>query len=162
MGAWADIDEQTDALHDKIKGLATEILQDRVNGGFDASEVTAERVESAKGVVRRKLYASNLASGADRFDTLEGLLDALAGSDETGDLIIEAVAYGFCHVHEDINTLEAGGLRDEQSDDFEEDIDETIAALENVAPHALDWTTESGRGGGGAFATTSHRSDWPN
>lgn len=158
MGAWADIDAGTQDLINELEGIGEEVIMDRSTGNINLGEVTPMRVKSAKGLVRRKIFGSRLGNGVDRYDTPEKMLDALADSSEVKGLVIEAIAYALLHLHEGANRIEAGGLRSETADDFEGDVDETIGALESVAPHSLGWTADTGSSGGGAFASTSHRS----
>lgn len=159
MGAWADIEANTDEILSSIKGLATEAVTDRSDGSLDADSVTGGRVEAAKAVVRRKILASDLASEVDRYDSAELMLDAIAGEPKTEDLLYEAIAYAVLHVHSESNRIIQGGIRSEESISFEEDLDEQIQALENVVPFALGWASQSGQVTGGAFASTMHAHD---
>lgn len=158
MGAWANIDEEEKALQEKIEGLAKELLTDRETKQFDVDEVTGERVEAAKGVVRRKLFGSDSLSGQiDRYSSPEAFLDALAGDAKLADQVIEAIAYAFLHVHTSTNRLAGEGRLARQSKGFESDIDQQIDALAATAPFVLGWTSDSGSFQGGGVESTLDR-----
>lgn len=154
MGAWADITSETDALRAKVEGHAEEMLTDREIRSFDDSKVTDDRVNAAKGVVRRKVFgADSLAREVDRYGSPEAFLDALAGSSDLKDQVVEAVAYAFLHVYASSNQVGSNDRMSEHSSRFESDVDEQIDALANIAPFSLGWSGDTG-----AFSGTSIKS----
>lgn len=145
MGAWADINGGNNTLQNKVEGHAEELLTNRELREFDKSKVTDERVNAAKGVVRRKLFSHNSLSGeVDRYDTPEKFLDDLAGSSELKDQVIEAIAYAFLHVFASSNTVSTNDRMSRHSSRFESDVNEQIEAIANIAPFSLGWADNTG------------------
>lgn len=159
MGAWANIDISTEGVTDAIEGLASELLSNAQTRSFDVTEITPKRLEASKGVVQRKVLTSNLAEDVDRYDGPEAMLDALAADTKLEAMVYEAVAYGFLHVYTDSNRVQAGGVYDEQGEDFEEDLEEQVDALAQTAPYVLGWETESGDSVGGSLTNAYDRYD---
>lgn len=160
MGAWADIDEKTDALHDKIEGHAEELVTDRVSGQFDTGDITAKRVTAAKSVVRRHILRNQtLVDHLDRYSGPEAMLDALAADDSLSDQVLEAIALAFLHVLESPNRITSDGIGQQFTSDFEEDVEQEIEALAGSAPFVLGWTSESGTGFGGGVTNSYDRYD---
>lgn len=160
MGAWADLDQSTGALIDEIEGLAEELLTDRASGSFDQGRITAKRVSASKSVVRRKILTNDdLAGEVDRYDDVEGMLDAIMGNGEAESLLIEAVGYAFLHVYSEADRLQANAIGQERADDFEADIEEQIEAIASVVPYLLDWESDAGGFQGGAITSSLSRYD---
>lgn len=158
MGDWADINQESDPLKDKIEGFAEELLTNRESRQFDDKLVTEERVEAAKGLVRRKVFAHDGLSGqVDRYNSPELFLDAFASDPDLKSQVIEAIAYAFLHVFASSNRISGGGRLAEQSAGFEEDVDEQIDALAATAPFVLGWSDTTGSFSGGSVKSTFDR-----
>lgn len=159
MGAWADITVNTGTIADEAEGLAEEVLTDHSDGSVGMGRLAGDRLEAAKAVVRRKILASGLSQEVDRYSNWEAMLDDLADTAGVQELLWAAIAYAVLHVHTDANRTQSGGLYNDHGDDFEDDIDEAIQALENTAPFTMGWASAAGESSGGAFASTMDQYD---
>lgn len=151
---WANITIPSDLLI----GRARSLVSDRDMALFVPDSITPERIASAKSQAKTFVFGSKsggLASYVGRYSGgMTAILDRLAASETTSDIVQELIAIVFIHQM----CLDRRTTVDSKWSNFADrvmaDIERTVLVLDRIGPNALNLSSSSGAAvplGGAAF-----------
>ncbi|MEM8558366.1 MAG: hypothetical protein AAGG50_11140 [Bacteroidota bacterium] len=124
-----------------------------IDAGKLADQAAVDAVDSAaKGLVADELV-SHLGRFVARAGSPASILDAVAASADLAGGLQRALAYAALHVRCKEGQNKPDDLWGLQAADNLKKMNGAITALVTVAPHALGYTTKSGRPSGGTLAS---------